>query len=60
MGRLGRRAALSMATLAIVGWLGLVPTLVVLASTGVLAAVVAWTSPLRHMIKGSSAQPSVR
>ena len=29
----------------LVGWLGLVPTLVVLSSTGVLATAVAWTSP---------------
>jgi hypothetical protein len=40
---------------ALVGWLGLVPTLVVLSSTGVLAAVVAWTSPLRQMVTGGTA-----
>ncbi len=32
----------------LVGWLGLVPTLVVLSSTGAVATVVAWTSPLRQ------------
>ena len=44
----------------LVGWLGLVPTLFVLASTGVLATVVAWTSPLRRMVTGSGALSSVR
>jgi hypothetical protein len=43
---------------ALVGWLGLVPTLFVLASTGVLATVVAWTSPLRGMVTGSAVAPS--
>ena len=41
---------------ALVGWLGLVPTLFVLASTGVLATVVAWTSPLRGMVTGSGSR----
>ena len=34
----------------LVGWLGLVPTLVVLSSTGILATAVAWTSPLRAQL----------
>ena len=38
----------------LVGWIGLVPTLVVLSSTGVLAAVVAWTSPLRAQLTSST------
>lgn len=37
---------------ALVGWLGLVPTLVVLSLTEVVAVIVAWTSPLRHMVTG--------
>jgi hypothetical protein len=37
----------------LVGWLDLVPTLVVLSSTGVLAAAVAWTSPLRAQVTSS-------
>ena len=45
---------------AIVGWLGLVTTLLVLASTGMLATVVAWTSPLRQMVTGSAAPSPVR
>ena len=45
---------------ALVGWLGLVPTLFVLASTGVLATVVAWTSPLRGMVTGSGSLSTVR
>ena len=38
----------------LVGWLGLVPTLVVLSSTGLLATAVAWTSPLRGQLTGST------
>ena len=38
----------------LVDWLGLVPTLVVLSSTGVLAAAVAWTSPLRAQLTSST------
>jgi MFS family permease len=38
---------------ALVGWLGLVPTLVLLSLTGVAATVVAWTSPLRVMVTGT-------
>ena len=37
----------------LVGSLGLVPTLVVLSSTGILATAVAWTSPLRAQLTSS-------
>jgi MFS family permease len=43
---------------ALVGWLGLFPTLVVLSLTEVVAVVVAWTSPLRSVVTGSSAPSS--
>ena len=42
----------------LVGWLGLVPTLVVLSSTGVLATAVAWTSPLRGQARELDGQVS--
>ena len=42
----------------LVGWLGLVPTLVVLSLTGVASTVVAWTSPLRLMVRETAGQPS--
>ena len=38
----------------LVGWVGLVPTLVVLSSTGILATAVAWTSPLRAQLTSST------
>jgi len=34
----------------LVTWLGLIPTLVVLSATQLVAALVAWTSPLRRMV----------
>jgi hypothetical protein len=39
---------------ALVGWLGLVPTLVALSLLHVLATVVAWTSPLRTQVRDSA------
>jgi len=45
---------------ALVGWLGLVPTLVTLSLTQVVATVVAWTSPLRTQVTGSADPLSVR
>ncbi|MEO6509798.1 MAG: MFS transporter [Nocardioides sp.] len=44
----------------LVGWLGLETTLVVLSLTGVGAAVVAWTSPLRGMVTGTPVPQSFR
>jgi MFS family permease len=45
---------------ALVGWLGLVGTLVVLSLTHVVAVVVAWTSPLRAQLRDTAALPSPR
>jgi hypothetical protein len=39
---------------------GLVPTLVVLSSTGVLATVVAWTSPLTAQLGSSTDTSSLK
>jgi len=44
----------------LVGWLGLVTTLVVLSATQVVAAVVAWASPLRAQFTDSAGLPSPR
>jgi MFS family permease len=44
----------------LVGWFGLVPTLVVLSSTGVLATVVAWTSPLTAQLGSSTDTSSLK
>jgi MFS family permease len=45
---------------AVVGFLGLFPTLVVLSLTGVAATVVMWTSPLRAQLRDTEALPSPR
>jgi hypothetical protein len=44
----------------LVGWLGLVPTLVALSLMQVVATVVAWTSPLRTQVMGTEVRQSVR
>ena len=45
---------------AVVGFLGLFATLVVLSLTGVAATVVMWTSPLRAQLRDTEALPSPR
>jgi MFS family permease len=44
----------------LVGWLGLVPTLVVMSLAAVVATGVAWTSPLRAMVTASADPLSAR
>jgi hypothetical protein len=44
---------------ALVGWLGLFPTLVVMSMAEVVAAVVAWTSPLRLLVTSPPASQHV-